>query len=431
MHCDFVHPVGDDHEDQIWIRNLSIVTSDGAFDTDCVSGGDQVAEHGWIMDPRDIKDNWTDYGHFRRHGWKAEYGCLHNGSCVYVGNWTDETSDFLDDFKIEFGTINILILFIGCFISLLTILGNSTVLFVFIKNKNLRTTTNYFIISLSIADLFVGCFSIPFLTYRIISSSLWPFSHLSCDIIQAFNLFSMKTSVFNLLLMTVDRFTSITRPLMSRVYRTKYNTLTSIIVFWVVSFIYNFSLVLGWEQDGGLRDKYEKYSYCHVEYTEDITLTIISVTLGYFLPVIIMCSLYTIIWRHVRQRRRKMSSFREGQDMVMEIKRSKRRLVTQKATRTIAIIVLVFIVTCLPNTMMLIVFMLTRQTSTSLLVMHSIGQGLQCLNSTLNPLCYALSNPAFRSSFKLMLSGSQKHQRMRMRNISFSTGGQETRITQF
>merc|ERR1712106_224096 len=182
---------------------------------------------------------------------------------------------------------------------------------------------------------------------------------------QAFNLFSMKTSVFNLLLMTVDRFTSITRPLMSRVYRTKYNTLTSIIV----------------------------------------------------------CSLYTIIWRHVRQRRRKMSSFREGQDMVMEIKRSKRRLVTQKATRTIAIIVLVFIVTCLPNTMMLIVFMLTRQTSTSLLVMHSIGQGLQCLNSTLNPLCYALSNPAFRSSFKLMFSGSQKQQRMRMRNISFSTGG--------
>ena len=128
LHCDFVHPVGEDYEDQIWIRNLSRVRSDGAFDSHCVSDVDHLTEYGWIMDPRSVQDNWTEAGHFRRHGWKAEYGCLNNGSCVYVGNMTYEARHFLDGFEIELDVQNVLILILGVFTSLLTILGNLAVI---------------------------------------------------------------------------------------------------------------------------------------------------------------------------------------------------------------------------------------------------------------------------------------------------------------
>ena len=124
LHCDYVHPVGGDYADQVWIRNLSRVQSDGAFDSHCESDVEQVTEHGWIMDPRNTDLDWDDFLPFRRHRWKIDYGCLENGSCVFVGNWTNTTTDFLTEFEIEVNVNNIIILIVGCIVSLLTILGN-------------------------------------------------------------------------------------------------------------------------------------------------------------------------------------------------------------------------------------------------------------------------------------------------------------------
>ena len=274
-------------------------------------------------------------------------------------------------------------------------------MYAFIKNKSLRTITNYFIISLSIADLMVGCFSFPFLTYRMIYADIWPYSHLSCDVMQALNLVSIRTSVCNLLLMTTERYLSITRPLASKVYRKKKNTLAIIIVFWVMSVAYNFGLVMGWKKEGGLRDRYKKYPYCHSTFMEDKTFILINIILGYFLPVIIMCSLYFIIWRHLACRRGRMSSFREGQ----QIGRNVKKKMTQKTTRTIAVIVLAFIITCLPKTLMLLVDMFPSMTMsyTTRSVMFKISDGLLCFNSTVNPVCYALSNPLFKNTLKSMI----------------------------
>ena len=125
FYCDNIHPVGEDYEDQIWISyNNTRVYYDGAADSGCVSDGGEI-EQGWIMDPRNVQDSWVDYGEYRRHRWKDGYGCLHNGSCVYVENRTKQTDDLFAD--VEFNTTNIFILVLGCVISLVTILGNSIV----------------------------------------------------------------------------------------------------------------------------------------------------------------------------------------------------------------------------------------------------------------------------------------------------------------
>ena len=100
-----------------------------------------------------------------------------------------------------------------------------------------------------------------------------------------------------------------------------------------------------------------------------------------------------------------MSSIREGQDMITDVNQSKRCINSQKETRIIAIIVVVFIVTCLPKAIMLIFFMLTRHTSRDLVLVYNMGYALQCLNSTLNPLCYAVGNPAFRTAVTSIFSG--------------------------
>ena len=211
--------------------------------------------------------------------------------------------------------------------------------------------------------------------------------------------------MFNLLLMAFDRYASIVRPFLSRVYKTKSNTLVVIALSWILSFICNFGLVLGYEQHNGLRDQFESHVFCHVQYTEDVNLSFIIICFGYFVPVLVMCVLYILIWKHVSKRRQRMSSIKEGQVLDLSTKRKDVKMKTQKATRTIAMIVLVFIVTCLPNTLMLSSFVFTRKINLELSSMYKVGQILQCLNSTLNPLCYALGNPSFRKAIRTSIPG--------------------------
>jgi len=52
-------------------------------------------------------------------------------------------------------------------LSLATILGNSLVLVSFKRNKGLRTISNYFLISLAVADVSIGLVSIPLMTHYI------------------------------------------------------------------------------------------------------------------------------------------------------------------------------------------------------------------------------------------------------------------------
>ena len=110
-----------------YIQRETNKQSEGAFDYNCQPGSEHLKEYGWIMDPRNIQQNWTEIGYFHRHGWKAKYGCLQNGSCVYVGNKTNSTINTIAD-SIEIDYQSILIIVIGGILSLLTIAGNSAVI---------------------------------------------------------------------------------------------------------------------------------------------------------------------------------------------------------------------------------------------------------------------------------------------------------------
>ena len=138
FHCDYVYPV-DANVTQIYIRNLSVVSGRGAFNESCVSNIDSNFEHGWIMDPRNVQENWTQSGTFRRHSWIAEHACLKNGSCVYIGNNTYEPlfgDGFIFDIPLNLSTI--LIILFGSFSALVTVLGNVTVSFFYIYESFLQ-----------------------------------------------------------------------------------------------------------------------------------------------------------------------------------------------------------------------------------------------------------------------------------------------------
>lgn len=71
---------------------------------------------------------------------------------------------------------------LGCFLSSLsvfTVCGNILVLYAIQTEKNLRTVSNLFILSLALADLAVGLFVMPLSAANIIAGR-WPFSAVIC-----------------------------------------------------------------------------------------------------------------------------------------------------------------------------------------------------------------------------------------------------------
>jgi hypothetical protein len=71
---------------------------------------------------------------------------------------------------------------LGCLLSSLsifTVCGNILVLYAIQTEKNLRTVSNLFILSLAFADLAVGLFVMPLSAATIIAGR-WPFSSVIC-----------------------------------------------------------------------------------------------------------------------------------------------------------------------------------------------------------------------------------------------------------
>jgi hypothetical protein len=71
---------------------------------------------------------------------------------------------------------------LGCLLSCLaifTVCGNILVLYAIQTEKNLRTVSNLFILSLAVADLAVGLFVMPLSAATIIAGR-WPFSPMIC-----------------------------------------------------------------------------------------------------------------------------------------------------------------------------------------------------------------------------------------------------------
>ena len=122
----------------------------------------------------------------------------------------------------------------GTVLSLLTTVGNLLVLISFRINKQLRTVTNYFLLSLAIADFTIGCFSMP-IFFTFFGLDRWPFDSILCDVWLSVDYTMSNASVANLLLICFDRYFSITRPLTYRSKRTPKRTSIMIGCAWLIS----------------------------------------------------------------------------------------------------------------------------------------------------------------------------------------------------
>ncbi|NXK97948.1 CCKAR protein, partial [Formicarius rufipectus] len=166
----------------------------------------------------------------------------------FLGNGTNITA-FLCDIILENDTFfcvddpphpskdlhQIIRILLYCLIFLLSILGNILVITVLIRNKRMRTVTNTFLLSLAVSDLMLCLFCMPFtLIPNLLKDFI--FGSAVCKTATYFMGVSVSVSTFNLVAISLERYSAICKPLQSRVWQTKSHALRVIAATWCVSF---------------------------------------------------------------------------------------------------------------------------------------------------------------------------------------------------
>ncbi|XP_037614529.1 cholecystokinin receptor type A [Sebastes umbrosus] len=133
-------------------------------------------------------------------------------------------------------------------IFLLSVLGNSLIIVVLVRNRRMRTVTNLFLLSLAISDLMVSLFCIPFTLIPNLMRD-FIFGTGMCKLVMYFMGVSVCVSTFNLVAISLERYSAICNPLTSRSWQTKSHAAKVITATWVASFI----LMLPYPISSGLK----------------------------------------------------------------------------------------------------------------------------------------------------------------------------------
>ncbi|CAF4878906.1 unnamed protein product [Pieris macdunnoughi] len=98
------------------------------------------------------------------------------------------------------------------FIFIIGVVGNGTLVAVFVRHKAMRNVPNTYILSLALADLLVIITCVPF-TSIVYTLESWPWGDTVCRLSEAAKDVSIGVSVFTLTALSADRYFAIVDPL--------------------------------------------------------------------------------------------------------------------------------------------------------------------------------------------------------------------------
>ncbi|XP_064182760.1 muscarinic acetylcholine receptor M5a [Anguilla rostrata] len=188
---------------------------------------------------------------------------------------------------------------VSAIVSLITIIGNILVMLSFKVNSQLKTVNNYYLLSLAFADLIIGVFSMNLYTSYILMG-YWSLGSLACDLWLAVDYVASNASVMNLLVISFDRYFSITRPLTYRAKRTPKRAGIMIGLAWLVSFILWAPPILCWQYFVGKRTVPAKQ--CQIQFFSEPVITFGTAIAAFYIPVSIMTILYCRIYKETEKR---------------------------------------------------------------------------------------------------------------------------------
>ncbi|XP_053985083.1 octopamine receptor beta-1R-like [Hylaeus volcanicus] len=317
------------------------------------------------------------------------------------------------------------------FIILSALFGNLLVIVSVMRHRKLRVITNYFVVSLALADMLVAIFAMTF-NASVELSGRWLFGYFMCDVWNSLDVFFSTVSILHLCCISVDRYYAIVQPLDYPLIMTNFRLSTMLSVVWCSPTVMSFlPIFAGWyttEKHLEFRRNYPDVCVFQV----NKPYAVVSSSVSFWVPGIIMIAMYYKIYQEADRQERMLYRSKVATALLNKhlqingisaglttlptvdqsstnpqvedppITSSSKMRRERKAARTLGIIMSAFLACWLPFFLWYIITSLcdTCESSDAVVaVVFWVGY----FNSALNPLIYAYFNRDFRAAFKKTL----------------------------
>ena len=235
---------------------------------------------------------------------------------------------------------------------ILSLGGNSLVIVVICRNRNLQTVINFFILNMAISDLLIPVFAH---TKRIkliyLPRGLWPLGgvtgSITCKLRGFLEYTSISVSVLTLEVIAVERFFSVVFPMKRQPIRSNKTCFIVIVLIWLTGAVYPSTSFYTLKIIHKDRSPYCIYSWVpafdHIEAAKvDFTIYLVAFIM---IPFILLTSLYSAII---------ISLHRQKANLHLAPEATQRRAKeNRRITYMLVTVVVLFLVTCLPVTIYL------------------------------------------------------------------------------
>nr|KAF6471394.1 histamine receptor H3 [Molossus molossus] len=300
-----------------------------------------------------------------------------------------------------------------------TVLGNALVMLAFVADSSLRTQNNFFLLNLAISDFLVGAFCIPLYVPYVLTGR-WPFGRGLCKLWLVLDYLLCTCSVFNIVLISYDRFLSVTRAVSYRAQQgDTRQAVWKMVLVWVLAFLLYGPAILSWEYLSGSSSIPE--GHCYAEFFYNWYFLITASTLEFFTPFLSVTFFNLSIYLNIQKRTRdRLDGVREaaGPEPPLEAQpsppaapgcwgcwqkgRGEAMPLHRKVAKSLAVIVSIFGLCWAPYTLLMII----RAACHGRCVpdyWYETSFWLLWANSAVNPVLYPLCHYSFRRAFAKLL----------------------------
>nr|XP_046246408.1 C5a anaphylatoxin chemotactic receptor 1 [Scatophagus argus]XP_046246409.1 C5a anaphylatoxin chemotactic receptor 1 [Scatophagus argus] len=248
-----------------------------------------------------------------------------------------------------------------------------------------RSVTSIWFLNLALADL-LCCLSLPLLMVPLAHDDHWHFGSLACTLVKSLFYLVMYCSVLQLVLISVDRWMLVSRPVWCQNNRRPKQAACGCVAVWFLALIGSIpQFIYTREIEAG-----EVKRECLAVYTVASAWSVTSFRFlaGFFLPFVVIVACHCVVYRKAE------SGISRGRT------RSKRTL------RVIVAVVLSFFLCWLPLHIVDFLMLVTPRRSTyspHVYLAHVLALCLAYFNSCLNPLLYVCLGRGFKDSMNRSL----------------------------